>query len=198
MGLKMLHIILLTFLILFLYTPAYAGENGENKEETIIKKGEIKGFYLNSHMLNKEKKGDRISSYHEVWRSMPFYHFKRMEKTYSKQGKLHLLQVYKIFIGFETYTSPKTAKERFEYLVKEPPPGNRKAQWKKKSYKEKMIGDETFHKVLDNKIPDNKGLIILKKNKIIEIYTYGKVDGNFLDTEFIENIAKKVMGGISQ
>ncbi len=182
--------LLLLLLISIIRTKAEASDN--IPENSIIKDGEMKGFYFHEQITYDEKKEDRTYMYFEVWRSMPKRHYLRMEDLYAWKGKLHKLQVYKLFIGVETYISPEAAKKRIEYKSSNPPPGDIKAKWSKGSYGGIIFGDLSFFVPLREKVSDYKGIMFVKGNKLVEIFTFGIVDNKVLDEKFIEDVAEKV------
>lgn len=194
MTLNKLLLPILLLLLLITITCGKAEASDETPKNTIIKDGEMKGFYFHDQIIYDGKDENRTSMYVEIWRSMPRWHYLRMEDLYARKGELHKLHVYKVFVGVETYTSPKTAKKRLEYLAANPPPGDINAKWSKGSYTGRVFGDLSFFVPLKKKESDYKGIMFVKGNKLVEIFTFGIVDNKVLDEKFIEDVAEKVSG----
>ena len=185
----LIFLVLLT-LISIIKTNAEASDKTE--KSTLMKDDELKGFYFHEQIKSNEKRNKRISLYVEIWRSMPRRHYMKMKDLYARKGELYKLHVYKVFIGVQTYTSPEAAKKRLEYLAANPPPGDIKAKWSKDSYNGNIFGDQSYFVTPFKKESDYKGIMFVKGNKLVEIFTFGIVDNKVLDEKFIEDVAEKV------
>lgn len=192
MFLKNCSVLILVLFAVLLTLNTGVQASDKTPENTIIKDGEMKGFYFQEQLTYNGKKEDRTSLYFEIWRSMPRRHYLRMEDLYARKGELYKLHVYKVFIGLETYISPEAAMKYLEHLAENPPVGERTAKWSKGSYSGKVFADRSFFVSNQKKESDYKGIMFVKGNKLVEIFTFGIVDDKVLDEKFIEDVADKV------
>jgi len=177
-------ILLLVSIFVIFFVPRIYAQKGP-----LLKKGEIKGFYLDTERIDLEKDEDGTSIYSEYWYSVKPEIYHEKSGIDSKTGKLKEFDFHYIHIHVITFHNKKPAKEYFESKLI--PTDEKRGRWREGSYLGKVYGDRTICFRDKEEKPDVlKFISILKGKNVIEISCGGTIRGKYPTAEFAENIAK--------